>query len=54
MIAVMGITGSGKSTFVSHFCPEARIGHGLESGEVPPGRIQGRRAGDRSNSRQNK
>ncbi|KAI1741097.1 P-loop containing nucleoside triphosphate hydrolase protein [Xylaria scruposa] len=31
LIAVMGVTGSGKSTFISHFCAEATVGHGLES-----------------------
>ncbi|KAK0710708.1 hypothetical protein B0H67DRAFT_263866 [Lasiosphaeris hirsuta] len=27
----MGMTGSGKSTFISHFCGTARAGHGLRS-----------------------
>ncbi|KAK4155079.1 P-loop containing nucleoside triphosphate hydrolase protein [Chaetomidium leptoderma] len=31
VIAVMGVTGSGKTTFVSYFAPKARVGHGLES-----------------------
>ncbi|KAK3299250.1 P-loop containing nucleoside triphosphate hydrolase protein [Chaetomium fimeti] len=31
VIAVMGVTGSGKTTFISYFAPSARIGHGLES-----------------------
>ncbi|KAK0727536.1 hypothetical protein B0T26DRAFT_747848 [Lasiosphaeria miniovina] len=32
----MGVTGSGKSTFISHFCPEAAVGHTLESCRSPP------------------
>jgi ABC-type proline/glycine betaine transport system ATPase subunit len=32
VIAVMGMTGSGKSTFISHFCRTARPDHGLRSG----------------------
>ncbi|KAI1748041.1 hypothetical protein F4782DRAFT_534760 [Xylaria castorea] len=31
LIAVMGVTGSGKSSFISHFCPEATVGHSLQS-----------------------
>ncbi|KJZ70206.1 hypothetical protein HIM_10392 [Hirsutella minnesotensis 3608] len=31
VVAVMGITGAGKTTFISHFAPEARVGHTLES-----------------------
>ncbi|EED19617.1 conserved hypothetical protein [Talaromyces stipitatus ATCC 10500] len=31
VIAVMGVTGAGKSTFISYFCPTARAGEGLES-----------------------
>lgn len=31
VIAVMGMTGSGKSTFISHFCRTARADHGLRS-----------------------
>lgn len=31
VIAIMGLTGTGKSTFISHFCQTARIGHGLEA-----------------------
>jgi signal recognition particle receptor subunit beta len=32
IIAVMGITGSGKTTFISHFADkDVEIGHGLES-----------------------
>jgi len=31
VIAVMGITGVGKSTFISYFSQDAQIGAGLES-----------------------
>lgn len=31
VIAVMGITGSGKSTFISYFAEDVIIGHGLEA-----------------------
>lgn len=31
VIAVMGITGSGKSTFISHFVDGVTVGHGLEA-----------------------
>jgi len=32
VIAVMGITGSGKTTFINHFSEkELMIGHGLDS-----------------------
>ncbi|QYT06119.1 hypothetical protein H0G86_012985 [Trichoderma simmonsii] len=31
VIAVMGITGAGKSTFISYFAPDAKIGHELQS-----------------------
>ncbi|KAM7197446.1 hypothetical protein V8F20_006591 [Naviculisporaceae sp. PSN 640] len=31
IIAVLGMTGSGKTTFVSHFCATAQAGHALES-----------------------
>ncbi|KAL7936397.1 P-loop containing nucleoside triphosphate hydrolase protein [Trichoderma chlorosporum] len=31
VIAVMGITGAGKSTFISHFAPDAKVGHDLQS-----------------------
>ncbi|KAK0734257.1 hypothetical protein B0T26DRAFT_630990 [Lasiosphaeria miniovina] len=31
VIAVMGMTGSGKSTFISYFCDTAAAGHGLRS-----------------------
>ncbi|KAK4133946.1 hypothetical protein BT67DRAFT_422637 [Trichocladium antarcticum] len=31
VVAVMGVTGAGKTTFISHFAPEAKVGHGLES-----------------------
>ena len=32
----MGMTGSGKTTFVSHFCNTAEAGHSLESGNYSP------------------
>lgn len=31
VIAVMGIKGAGKSTFISYFAPDAKIGHELQS-----------------------
>lgn len=31
VIAVMGVTGAGKSTFISLFADDAQIGHGLQS-----------------------
>lgn len=31
VIAVMGVTGAGKSTFISLFAKDAQIGHGLQS-----------------------
>jgi signal recognition particle GTPase len=36
VIAVMGVTGAGKTTFISHFAPKARTGHGLESCKPVP------------------
>ena len=36
VIAVMGVTGVGKSTFISYFSPDAQIGEGLQSGMSPP------------------
>ncbi|KAK3383002.1 hypothetical protein B0T24DRAFT_30032 [Lasiosphaeria ovina] len=49
VIAVMGMTGSGKSTFISYFCDTAAAGHGLRSvtalveAHVSRERIRGRR-----------
>ncbi|KIW77964.1 hypothetical protein Z517_07797 [Fonsecaea pedrosoi CBS 271.37] len=50
-IAVMGMTGSGKSTFIQHFCDTAIVGDGLKSGKLTavveahqaPDEIDGRR-----------
>lgn len=41
-IAVMGVTGSGKSTFISKLCPTAVAGHNLVSGKCTSNHIGNR------------
>jgi len=42
IIAVMGITGSGKTTFISHFTDNAEIGHNLTSCKLVPSTLSQR------------
>lgn len=39
VIAVMGVTGVGKSTFISHFNRQAEIGMGLQSRTLASGSL---------------